>query len=64
MNTVTIQAKLKRSIKRFFLKVQNELLSIRIDVQEDIINEGKQNPQVAETEILLYDIYVSEQIHC
>ncbi|CAF1201657.1 unnamed protein product [Rotaria sp. Silwood1] len=38
-------------------QVTQELYSIRITPQDDIITEGKLNVQTTETEILLYDIY-------
>ncbi|CAF0998585.1 unnamed protein product [Rotaria sordida] len=41
--------------------ITQELYSIRITPQDDIITEGKLNVQTTETEILLYDIYAENE---
>ncbi|CAF0879099.1 unnamed protein product [Rotaria sordida] len=42
-------------------QITQELYSIRITPQDDIITEGKLNVQTTETEILLYDIYAENE---
>ncbi|CAF2068106.1 unnamed protein product [Rotaria magnacalcarata] len=42
-------------------QITQELFSIRITPQEDIVTEGKLNLQTTETEILLYDIYAENE---
>ncbi len=44
------------------MKVTQDLYAIRITPQDDIVTEAKLNVQTIETEILLYDIYVCNQV--
>ena len=51
-----------QSMERFSItmdQVGKEICQIRIAPEEDIVTQAKSNLQTTETEILLYDIYVS-----
>ena len=42
-----------------FYQVSQDLRAIRNEPENDIVTEARENDQKPETEILLYDVYVS-----